>query len=121
MSVLDLLFLNMWMTGFSLVVLPTVLWVLIDSSTLRVKKGKLGGGFFDMGVAGWFWSCLLLWIVAFPAYLAKRGEYKRLKEAGDAPTTTALGDLQTLGDLKDRGVLSAAEFEAKKAKILKRI
>jgi len=29
-----------------------------------------------MGVAGWFFSCLLLWIVAFPAYLAKRGEYK---------------------------------------------
>ncbi len=78
MNIIDLLFLNFWFTGFGLVVLPTALWVLVDASTLKVRKGKLGGGFFDMGVAGWFLSSLLLWVVAFPAYLAKRGEYKRL-------------------------------------------
>jgi hypothetical protein len=65
------------MSGFSLIVLPTSVWVLIDATTLKATKGKLGGGFFDMGVAGWFFSCLFCWIVAFPAYLAKRGEYKR--------------------------------------------
>jgi hypothetical protein len=117
MSILDLLFLNFWMTGFSLVVLPTSLWVLVDATTLKVKKGKLGGGVFDMGVAGWFFSCLLLWIVAFPGYLAKRGEYKRLKDG----KTNTLTDLQTLADLRDRGVLTAEEFEAKKAELLKRI
>jgi hypothetical protein len=77
MSILDLLFLNFWMAGFSLIILPTAVWVLIDATNLKVKKGKLGGGFFDMGATGWFLSCLLLWIIAFPAYLAKRGEYKR--------------------------------------------
>jgi hypothetical protein len=92
MSILDLLFLNFWMTGFCLVVPPTTLWVLIDANTLKVRKGRLGGGFFDMGVAGWFFSCLLLWIVAFPAYLAKRGEYKRLKDG----KTDFLSDLQSM-------------------------
>lgn len=85
MSILDLLFLNFWMTGFSLIVLPTAVWVLIDATTLKAKKGRLGGGFFDMGVAGWFFSCLLLWIVAFPAYLAKRGEYKRQLALNELP------------------------------------
>ena len=54
MNVIDLLFLDFWFTGFSLVVLPTALWVLVDASTLKVKKEILGGGFFEMGVAGWF-------------------------------------------------------------------
>jgi hypothetical protein len=81
MSILDLLFLNFWTVGFSLIALPTAVWVLVDASTLRVRKGNLGGGFFDMGVAGWFFSCVLLWIVAFPAYLAKRSEYKQRRSS----------------------------------------
>ena len=123
MSILDLLFLNFWVSSLTLLVLPTTLWVAIDASTLKVKKGRLGGGFFDMGVAGWFFSCLLLWVVAFPAYLAKRGQYKRLKEpgGGEPGANAAVEDLKRLADLKDRGVISEEEFSAKKAELLKRI
>jgi hypothetical protein len=67
-----------------LLVLGTSLWVLFDAINLKVTKGKIEG-FFDMGVAGWFFACLLLWIVGFPAYLVKRDEYKRLKENGRMP------------------------------------
>lgn len=41
-----------------------------------------GRGFLDMGAAGWFFCCLLLWIVAFPVYLAMRPEDRALCRAG---------------------------------------
>jgi hypothetical protein len=41
------------------------------------KKGLIKG-MFDLGPFGWAVVTLLLWIVGFPAYLAKRGEIKRL-------------------------------------------
>ena len=58
-----------------LIVFATSIWVLIDAQTIGVKKGQLSG-FFNMGAVGWFLSCLLLWVVAFPAYVAKRSQYK---------------------------------------------
>jgi hypothetical protein len=54
-------------------------WVLIDAKQLGAKRGRLGGGFLDMGYWGWFFACLLLWILAFPFYLIKRPEYAKLK------------------------------------------
>lgn len=56
-----------------LVVLFSSIWVLWDAKSIGVKKSK---GFFGCGPWGWFFCCLLLWIVAFPAYLAKRGGLK---------------------------------------------
>lgn len=56
----------------------TTVWVGLDASNLNVKAGKLGGGSLDMGVVGWVLACLLLWILAFPAYLVKRPEYVKL-------------------------------------------
>lgn len=55
-----------------LVVFGTAIWVAVDASRLGAKKGTLGGGMLDMGPASWFFCCLLLWIVAFPCYLAAR-------------------------------------------------
>ena len=60
-----------------LLVLGTSIWVLIDAKTIGVKKGQIKG-MSDLGPWGWFFVCLLLWIVGFPFYLAKRGEYKRI-------------------------------------------
>lgn len=62
-----------------LIVIGTSIWVLVDAKTIGVKKGQLKG-IVDMGPWGWFFVCLLLWIVGFPVYLAKRGEYKRINE-----------------------------------------
>lgn len=53
------------------------IWVLVDAKTIGVKKGQLKG-MADLGPWGWFWVCLLLWIVGFPVYLAKRGELKQI-------------------------------------------
>lgn len=54
-----------------LVVIGTSLWVLQDASTIGVRKG-LQTGVTDMGVGGWFFCCLLFWIIAFPLYLSSR-------------------------------------------------
>lgn len=58
-----------------ILVIGTSLWVFFDSKSIGVEKGRIQG-FWDMGPGAWFWSCLLLWIIGFPAYLAKRHLYK---------------------------------------------
>jgi len=60
-----------------IVVLGTSIWVLVDTKIIGVKKGQLKG-MADLGPWGWFFVCLLLWIIGFPFYLAKRGELKRI-------------------------------------------
>lgn len=60
-----------------IVVIATSIWVLVDAKTIGVKKGQLKG-IADIGPWGWFFVCLLLWIVGFPLYLAKRPELKRI-------------------------------------------
>ena len=60
-----------------IVVIGTSIWVLVDAKTIGVKKGQLKG-LADLGPWGWFFVCLLLWIVGFPFYLAKRPELKKI-------------------------------------------
>lgn len=60
-----------------IIVLVTSIWVLVDAKTIGVKKEQITG-VANMGPAGWFFVCLLLWIVGFPFYLAKRGEFKKI-------------------------------------------
>jgi hypothetical protein len=62
-----------------LAVLGTSIWVFFDARAIGVKKGMVKG-LVDMGTWGWFFVCLLLWIVGFPAYLAMRGKYKKIRE-----------------------------------------
>ena len=62
---------------FWIVVLATSIWVLVDAKTIGVKKGQIEG-MGNLGPWSWFFVCLLLWIVGFPFYLAKRPEYKRI-------------------------------------------
>ena len=62
---------------FLIVIVATSIWVLVDAKTIGVKKGQIKG-LADLGPGGWFVVCLLLWIVGFPMYLAKRGEYKKI-------------------------------------------
>jgi len=58
-----------------LVILGTSIWVYFDARALGVRKG-LVTGLGNMGPWSWFFVCLLLWIIGFPAYLAMRGKYK---------------------------------------------
>jgi len=55
-------------------VLATSIWVLVDAKSIGVQKGQVPG-FTDIGPWGWFFACLLLWIVGFPLYLSKRAKY----------------------------------------------
>lgn len=59
------------------VVIGTSVWVAFDAKTIGVKKGQVKG-MAGMGPIGWFFACLLIWIIAFPLYLAKRGEFKKI-------------------------------------------
>ncbi|NOU35951.1 MAG: hypothetical protein HOO88_04200 [Kiritimatiellaceae bacterium] len=64
-------------TVVTIIVIATSIWVLVDAKTIGVKKGQISG-VANMGAFGWFFVCLLLWIVGFPFYLAKRGEFKKI-------------------------------------------
>ena len=64
-----------------LVIIGSSIWVLIDAKSIGVKKGQIGG-VGNLGPWGWFFICLLLWIIGFPFYLAKRSEYKRINSKG---------------------------------------
>jgi len=60
-----------------ILVIATSIWVFIDAKKIGVKKGQIEG-IFNMSPLGWFIVCLGFWIIAFPSYVAKRGEYKRI-------------------------------------------
>ena len=64
-----------------LVIIGSSIWVLIDAKSIGVKKGQIGG-VGNLGPWGWFFVCLLLWIIGFPFYLVKRSEYKRINSKG---------------------------------------
>ncbi len=64
---------------FLILVLGTSIWAYFDANSIGVKKGQLKG-LADLSPVGWFFSCLLLWIIAFPLYLVKRTEYIALNK-----------------------------------------
>lgn len=61
-------------------VIASSIWVLVDAKTIGVRKGLIPG-MGNMGPWGWCVACVGLWIIAFPFYLAKRPEFKRLTNA----------------------------------------
>lgn len=107
-----------------LIVLGSAIWVLIDAKKIGVRKDVITG-IGNIGPWAWFFCCLLLWIVAFPLYLFKRGDFKKALQ-GDQPVAassnqyqkSSLADLEKLAELKEKGIISDAEFQAKKQEIL---
>ena len=53
------------------IILLTPLFVYLDARSIGARRG-LVSGLADMGPGGWAVACLLLWIIAFPYYLAAR-------------------------------------------------
>ena len=51
----------------TIIVLGTSIWVLADASQRKLGKGEYP--------IVWFIGCLLLWIIIFPLYIAKRSKY----------------------------------------------
>jgi hypothetical protein len=60
-----------------LVIIFSAIWVYFDAKRIGVRKG-LVSALADMGPGAWALSTLLLWIIAFPMYLAKRGEFQSI-------------------------------------------
>ncbi|MDD3178930.1 MAG: tetratricopeptide repeat protein [Opitutaceae bacterium] len=60
---------------FGLVVVPTtMIWVIIDSKRIGVRKGVITG-WGNMGRWTWVILCILFWAGAFPLYLLKRRDF----------------------------------------------
>ena len=109
-----------------LVVIATSIWVLIDAKSIGVKKGQIAG-MGNMGPVGWFFVCLLFWIIGFPFYLAKRNEFKKAnysqtKEVNSAAPPELNDDsvarLEKLAELRDKGIVTDDEFNQKKQELL---
>lgn len=64
---------------FLLVIAGSSIWVFFDAKNIGVKKGQVKG-LADLGPGGWSVGSLLLWIVVFPMYLYKRGEFKKINK-----------------------------------------
>lgn len=72
-----------------LMVIGTSIWVFFDATAIGVKKGQVSG-VADMSPVGWLFASLLLWIIAFPLYLSKRSEFKRINARNELPNTPTL-------------------------------
>lgn len=59
------------------VLIGTSFWVYFDAKSIGIKKGQVTG-FADMAPGSWAVGCLILWIIFFPFYLMKRGEFKKI-------------------------------------------
>ena len=106
-----------------LVVLASALWVLRDARSLGITR-RAGPGFLNMGPLSWFLSCLLLWAVAFPAYLVTRRRYKRAASStapGDRihQETDLISQLGALADLHSQGGLTDEEFRTEKKDLVR--
>lgn len=118
---------------FFFIVIGTSIWVGLDASAIGVRRGQ-GTGLGDMGAGGWFLACLLLWIVAFPLYLTRRGRYQALnglRSGGPStgiPLKTAapgapdpIDQLRRLSELRESGALTDDEYNATKVELLRLI
>jgi len=110
-------------------VIGTSFWVWLDARSIGVKRGQIKG-FFDLPPWGWFWGCLLLWIIAFPGYLVKRPELQRVNRKSRTfsppripPSAVANQadldqELRKLAKLKEDGIITDDEFSRKKKALL---
>lgn len=63
-----------------MVIIATSLFAFFEARSFGYRKQDIQG-LAAIGPVGWLFACLLLWIVAFPLYLASR---EKLRAAGVA-------------------------------------
>ena len=86
------------------IVVGTSIWVFIDAKQIGVKKGQVKG-LADLGPTGWLIACLGVWIISFPVYLAKRGEFMRANEKAGKSTPATIGGVTVIVLVIALGVL----------------
>jgi uncharacterized membrane protein len=101
------------------IVIGTSIWVFFDAKSIGIKKGQMKG-FLDMGPGGWCGICLLLWIIGFSIYLAKRSAYKQINSSKPSkPSGDSIAQLEKIAEMKSKGILTEDEFNRKKQELLK--
>jgi hypothetical protein len=123
--------LNVFWTIFEVFLWVVWFWILITVFIDIFRSRDLSG----WGKALWFLFVLLIPLIGVLVYLIVRGSSMHERQARDmqqqdaearryiqqaaaeAPASTA-DQLTKLADLRDRGVISAEEFEREKAKVL---
>jgi Short C-terminal domain len=108
-------------------VVGSSIWVAKDAKANRITLNTEPYS-ANNGAAAWFFSCLLLWIASFPYYLIRRSavlRQRRNASSAPGPTTNnvvALADaeeeLRKLARLKQDGIITEADFDQKKKKVL---
>jgi len=107
-----------------LLVLGTSIWAAVDASSIGAGKVASDRWTVNTSPGQWFFLCLLVWIVFFPLYLVKRSGIRGAVAASQGTRQLASGvnskadELAKLDALRQSGVLSQAEFDAEKAKLL---
>jgi len=72
----------------AILVVGSSIWVGIDAWSIGARKG-LVPGIVDLGHVGWFFACLGIWVLAFPLYLANRGDIIKAVKAEAATSQTS--------------------------------
>lgn len=97
------------------------MWLLLSFGVAAVANAR------GRGPVGWFLLALVISpLIACLVVLVLRDErvdevrHGELLEALDVPGRDPVGEIERLADLRDRGAITAAEFEAMKAELLGR-
>lgn len=74
-------------TIIAVTVTISALWVYLDATKNNIGKIEDAKGMFNMSAGAWGIVTLLLWIIGFPAYLAKRGDLIEKAKANPVSAT----------------------------------
>jgi hypothetical protein len=110
-------------------IIGSAIWAAWDSTQIHLRDYKSGFSNHPIGIA---LGVFLIWIIAFPVYLATRygithGTVPRRQSASppiglaissSGSTMSTSVELERLADLHQRGVLTEAEFSLAKIKLL---
>jgi len=111
-------------------VISTSIWVYFDATKLRVCANDQKPKWFqlraDMEPVDWVVSFLLVWFVAFPAYLLMRPGYvkksRQIRSREVLPPTEPVEyfyeQIRNLSKLKSQGLITEEEFSLRRKEVL---
>jgi len=108
------------------VYIGTCIWVFNDAKKRIAEGNKLEP---IKSTGGWLAGCILLWILFFPWYLVSKGTLKSTLTGVVGQVTEPLNanrkmpesiadELLKFNELKEKGVISEADFEAQRERLL---
>ncbi len=113
-----------------LIVIGSAFWTYSDARQ-QIRSGRQLEPISSPG--GWFWACVLLWIVFFPWYLVKKSQspnpaeptLARVVEQVTEPLAkqeafsgSVADELRKFAELRDDGVITPEEFDEQRARLL---